>query len=196
MHRKTGFWVVGWLVLVVLTGWLAFGRGWGPMATGPAYGWGPMGGGWDEGYRSDAAPGWYGMGPGMMGRWGTGRAYGMMGPDGMSGMAGGAYAMLPWLLTDLTPEQAQKIGGLLNAPDTRRLMQLRWEAQAGLARLYMAEKRDWNALRAAAMAVSDLQRQQLEAALETQQKVDALLTDSQRQAVARAQRSYGWMGAQ
>lgn len=203
MNRKTGFWVAGWLVLVVLTGFLAFGRGWGPMAYGPAYGWGHMGG-WDEDYRSDAAPGWYGMGPGMMGGRGTGRAYGMMGPYGMSGMgagmgpgmAGGAYAMLPWILTDLTPEQTQKIGALLNAPENRNVLQQRWEAQAGLARLYAAEKRDWNAIRAAAMAVSNLQRQQLEAALDMQQKVDALLTDSQRQAMARAQRSYGWMGAQ
>lgn len=104
--------------------------------------------------------------------------------------------MLPWILTDLTPEQTQKIGALLNAPENRNVLQQRWEAQAGLARLYAAEKRDWNAIRAAAMAVSNLQRQQLEAALDMQQKVDALLTDSQRQAMTRAQRSYGWMGAQ
>lgn len=213
MNRKTGFWVAVWVVLVVLTGFLAFGHGWGRMGYGPAYGWGRMGG-WDEGYRADAGPGWYGMGPGMMaGRgpgygWGAGRAYGTMGPYGAGmpmmgpgmgpGMAGGAYAMLPWVLADLTPAQLQKIGALLSDPDgrNRNLMQQRWEAQAGLSRLYATEKRDWTAIRAASVAVSDLQRQQLEAAIDLQQKIDALLTDSQRQELARAQRSYGWMGAQ
>lgn len=202
MTRKTGFWIVVWVLLLILTGFLAFGRGWGPMAYGPAYGWGRMGG-WDDGYRSDAAPGWYGMGPGMMGGWGADRAYGMMAPHGPGvpgmgagmGPAGGAYAMLPWLVTDLTPEQVQKIAALLNAPEDRKLLQQRWEAQAGLARLYAAEQRDWNAIRAAAMTVSNLQRQQLEAAIDLQQKMDALLTDQQRQAMARAQRSFGWMGS-
>jgi len=208
MHRKPGFWVVVWIVLVVLTGFLAFGHGWGGRAYGPAYGWGRMGG-WSDGYRANAAPGWYGMGPGMMSGpgtgygWGAGRAYGMMGPYGPGAgmgpaMAGGAYAMLPWVLEDLTPEQVQKIGALLNDPEgrSRALMQQRWEAQAGLSRLYATEKRDWAAIRSASLAISDLQRQQLEAAIDLQQKIDALLTDSQRQELARAQRSYGWLGAQ
>ena len=208
MNRKTGFWVVVWIVLVVLTGFLAFGHGWGGRAYGPAYGWGRMGG-WNDGYRANAAPGWYGMGPGMMSGpgtgygWGAGRAYGMMGPYGPGAgmgpaMAGGAYAMLPWVLEDLTPEQVQKIGALLNDPEgrSRALMQQRWEAQAGLSRLYATEKRDWAAIRSASLAISDLQRQQLEAAIDLQQKIDALLTDSQRQELARAQRSYGWLGAQ
>ena len=208
MNRKPGFWVVVWIVLVVLTGFLAFGHGWGGRAYGPGYGWGRMGG-WNEAYRANAAPGWYGMGPGMMSGpgtgygWGAGRAYGMMGPYGPGAgmgpaMAGGAYAMLPWVLEDLTPEQVQKIGALLNDPEGRRraLMQQRWEAQAGLTRLYATEKRDWNAIRTASLAISDLQRQQLEAAIDLQQKIDALLTDSQRQELARAQRSYGWTGAQ
>lgn len=213
MNRKSGFWVVLWIVLVVLTGFLAFGHGWGGRAYGPAYSWGRMGG-WNEDYRADGDPGWYGMGSGMMGGsgagygWGAGRPYGMMGRYGAGvpmmgagmgpGMGGGAYAMLPWALADLTADQVQKIGALLNDPAGRQraLMQQRWEAQAGLTRLYATEKRDWNAIRTASAAVSDLRRQQLEAAIDLQQKIDALLTDSQRQELARAQRSYSWMGAQ
>ncbi len=203
MNRKPGFWVVVWIVLVVLTGFLAFGYGWGGRAYGPGYGW-------DEGYRADGTSNWYGMGPGMMRGpgagygWGAGRGHGMTGPYGAGapmmgpGMAGGAYAMLPWILADLTPEQVQKIGALLNDPEGRQraFMQQRWEAQASLNRLYATEKRDWNAIRAASVTVFNVQRQQLDTAIDLQQKIDALLTDSQRQELARAQRSLGWMGAQ
>lgn len=213
MNRKTGFWIIVWIVLVVLTGFLAFGHGWGGRGYGPAYGWGRMSD-WSEDYRADGNPGWYGMGSGTMRGSGAvygraaGRQYGMMGPygPGIPGagpsmgpdMGGGAYAMLPWLLVDLTPEQVQKIALLLNDPDSRNraLMQQRWEAQANLTRFYGTEKRDWNAIRAASVTVFDLQRQQLDAAIDLQQKIDALLTDSQRQELARTQRSYGWMGAQ
>lgn len=210
MNRKVGFWIAVWLVLVIVTGLLAFGHGWSRMGYGSAYGWGRMGG-WDDSYRDRAAPGWYGMGPGMMGGagagygWGPGRAHGMMGLYGPydaglgagMGVAGGAYAMLPWLLTDLTPEQVQQIGALLSAPEggSRDLLQQRWTAQASLARLYAADQRDWAAIRAASAAVADLQRRQMEAAIELQQRIDALLTDSQRRALARAQRSPGWLAA-
>lgn len=201
MHRKAGFWIATWLVLVILTGFFAFGHRWAGVAYGPGYGWGHMGA-WGEGYRADGAPGWYGMGPGMMGGWGggygwgAGRPYRMMGPYA-PGVAGGAYAMLPWLLTDLTPEQVQKIGALLNDSEgrNRALLQQRWEAQAKLNRLYAAETREWNAIRAASAAMADLQRQQLDATVDLQQKIDALLSDSQRREMARAQRSYGWLEA-
>jgi len=125
---------------------------------------------------------WYGMGPGMMG-------FGMRGP-------GGDYAMMLRLLPDLTPEQTGKIEQL-QAELIRRnlgLMQQRREAQASLNRLYASEKRDWNAIRAASRTVFDLQRQQMEAAIDMQQKIDGLLTGSQRRQVARAWRSHGWLG--
>ena len=73
-------------------------------------------------------------------------------------------------------------------------MQQRQEAQARLNRLYAGEKRDWDAIRTAARTVFDLQRQQMEAAIDTRQKIDGLLTDSQRRQMAHFWRSHGWQG--
>lgn len=224
MNKKSGFWIALWVVLVVLTGFLAFGSGGGYRGYGPSSGWGPMGN-WFEGNRGDGAAAWYGPGSGMIGRanygqgWGGGRSFGMMGAYGAGvpgmgygmgaggvgagmgfGMAGGGYAMMPWALPDLTPEQVQKIGQLQNDPDgrMRSFMQQRWEVQASLSRLYAAEKPDWSAIRKANMDLLELQRQQLDVTLDQQQKMDALLTDSQRTEMARARRSvgFGWMGGQ
>lgn len=195
MNQKSGFWVALWVVLVVVTGFFAFGSGSGAMGYyGPWHGWGRMGGWDDDGYRRDGASGWHGMGPGMMGQYGMG----MPGLDaGIGfGMAGGGSAMMHWRLPDLTSEQVRKIGQLQSDSEERHrsLMQQRWEAQARLNRLYAAEKRDWSAILSASRALFDLQRQQLDAAIDVQQKIDGLLTDSQRQAMARAWRGYGWMG--
>jgi Spy/CpxP family protein refolding chaperone len=204
MNRKRGFWIALWVILVVVTGFLAFGHGSGVVGYGPWHGWGRMGG-WHDGgrYRADDVPGWYGRGPGMMGGaasgqgWSRGRPYGMMGPNG-AGMAGWGYAMMPWWLPDLTPEQVQKIGQLHNELAQRNLgvMQQRWETQARLQSLYAAEKRDWNAIRATSRSLFDLQRQQMDAAIDVQQKIDGVLTASQRQQMAQAWRDDGWMGAQ
>lgn len=177
MNRKRGFWIALWLALVVVTGWLAWAHG--PMGTG-WHGWSRMGT-WemDRGDRGDGPHAWHGMGPGMMG-------FGMWGH-------GGDYAMMRRLLTDLTPEQIEKIDPL-QAELTRRnlsLMQQRRAAQARLNRLYASEERDWDAIRAAARTVSDLQRQQMETAIDTQQKIDGLLTDSQRRQMAHAWRNHG-----
>lgn len=62
--------------------------------------------------------------------------------------------------------------------------------------LYSSEKRDWNAIRSAASTLTELQRQQIETGLEIQQKIDSMLTDSQRQEMKRAWRGYGWQGCQ
>lgn len=182
MNRKRGFWIALWLALVVVTGWLAWAHG--PMGKGygPWHGWGRMGA-WemDRGDRGAGPHAWHGMGPGMMG-------FGMWGH-------GGDYATMLRLLTDLTPEQAEKIDPL-QAELTRRnldLMQQRREAQARLNQLYASEKRDWDAIRAAARTVFDLQHQQMEAAIDTQQKIDDLLTDSQRRQMTDAWRNHGWL---
>jgi Spy/CpxP family protein refolding chaperone len=154
--------------------------------------------------------GWRGMGPGMMGGagmwgagpgWAAGNGYGMMGTNGagMPAMGyGTGYATMPWVPPDLTPEQVQKIGQLQGDPQGRQqnLMQQRWESQAELSRLYAAEPRDWGVIRAAATAQLELQRRQLDATIELQQKLDALLTDSQRKEMAKARRSLGWAGTQ
>ncbi len=212
MNRKNGFWIALWVILVVVTGFFAFGYGPGGMGYGPWHGWGRMGA-WDDAYRADGTRGWYGMGPAMMGGAGygmqPGAAYGpgMMGQYGGGmpwmgagmgpGMAGRPYAMMPWTPPDLTSEQAQKIGQLQTESEARNrgLMQQGWEAQARLNGLYTADKRDWNAIRTASRTLFDLRRQQMEAMIDMQQKIDGLLTDSQRQEMARAWRGYGWMGA-
>lgn len=211
MNRKSRFWIALWLIFVVVTGFLAINYGAGGMGYGPWHAWGRTGG-WGEGYRADGAPGWYGMEPGMMSGaesgsgWGMGRPYGMMGQYGGEmpgmgagyGMAGGVYDMMPFGPSDLTSEQVQKISQLQSESDesNRHLMQQRWEMQLRLNGLYAAEKRDWNAIRIASRALSDLQRQKLEASIDAQQKIDGLLTDGQRRDMARTWRGHGWMGAQ
>ena len=201
MNRKRGFWIALWVVLIVVTGWLAFGHG--GMGYGPWHGVGRMGA-WDGGHRADRGQGGYGMGPGMMGGaapgqgWGMGRIHGMIGPygAGMPGMgAGMGLGMTP---ADLTSEQAQKIDQLQQEARarTRSLAQQLWAAHDTLNGLHMTEKRDWDAIRAASHKLSDLQRQQLDAAIDLQQKIDGVLTDSQRRDMARSWRGHGWMGAQ
>ncbi|OZA29410.1 MAG: hypothetical protein B7X93_05965 [Hydrogenophilales bacterium 17-61-9] len=210
MNRKNGFWIALWATLIVVTGFLAFGAGSGGMGYGPWQGWGRMGG-WDNSHRLDGSFGGYATGRGMTGGtahgqgWGMDMPYAMMGQDGMGGMGagmgfgmpGGGFAMMPWQLPRLTPEQEQKISPLWRDSAERNfsLMQQRREAQARLSGLYATGKRDWNAIRAASQQVFELQRRQHDAAIDLQQKIDGLLTDSQRQDLARAWHGYGWMGA-
>ena len=185
MNRKRGFWIALWVALVVVTGFLAFGYGSAGMGYGPWHHWGRTGP-WemDRGYRAAEAHALYGLGPGMMG----------MAP----GMWGGRYTMMPWWPPDLTAQQSEKIGQLRAefVQRNRRLLQQSWEAQDRLNSLYATEKRDWNAIRAASLQVFDLQRQQMENAIGVQQEIDGLLTDSQRQQMARAWTAYGRMSAQ
>lgn len=201
MNRKRGFWIALWVILVVVTGLLAFG--YGGMGYGPWHG-GRMGA-WDDGYRADRGQGRYGMGPGMMGGaapgqgWGMGRYHGMMGQYGaeMPGMGAGMMGF-GTALPDLTSDQAQKIDQLQQEALARNrgLAQQLWAAQDTLNRLHMNEKRDWDAIRAASQKLFDLQRQQLDAAIDLKQKIDGELTDSQRRDMARSWRGHGWMGVQ
>ena len=143
------------------------------------------------------------MGPGMMGGMGM-MPYGMMGQMGAgmhgmgAGMRGGGYAPAPGQMPGLTSEQAQKISQLQQEAQARNssLAQQLWAAQDKLNLLLMNEKRDWSAIRAASQKILELQRQQHDAAIDLQQKVDGLLTNSQRQEMARSWQGYGWMGAQ
>ena len=194
MNWKRGFWITLWVVLVVVTGFLAFGSGTVGMGYGPWHHWGRMGA-WemDRDYRGAEAHALYGMGPWMMG--GHGAMMTGIGP----GMWGSRYnTMMPWWPPDLTAQQSEKIGQLHGEfiQRNRDLLQQSWEAQDRLNRLYAAEKRDWDAIRTASQHVFDLQRQQMDAAIDIQQKIDGLLTDSQRQQMTRAWAAYGRMGAQ
>ena len=199
MNRKKGFWIALWVILVVVTGYFAFFHASLGMGYGPWPGWG-----WEgrEGYEGETYPayrsrGWQGMPHGWMGERGAGRDYGMMGPYGGT-MPGMGYGMMPGDLPELTPEQSRQLEQLQaeQFERGRALMQQMWQTQARLNELYAADKRDWNAIRGATQKLFDLQRQQHESAVELQRKIDGLLTDAQRQVLARSQRGYGWMGRQ
>jgi Spy/CpxP family protein refolding chaperone len=207
MNRKNAFWIALWVVLVVVTGYFAFFHAF--LGYGPWHGWGWAGRGGYEGesYPAYRSRGGQGMPHGWMGdrrpdgEWGAGRNYGMMGPyGGAPGMGFGmpGYGMMPWSLADLTPEQSWKIAKLQaeQLERGRTLMQQIWQIQAHLNELYAADKLDWNAIRSTSQKLFDLQRQQHESVLELQQKIDVLLTDAQRQEMARPQRGYEWMGRQ
>lgn len=208
MHRKTGLWIALWVVLVVVTGYFAFFHTPFGMGYGPWHGWG-MTDRW--GYEGESYPayhsrGWHDISPGWMGGWRPDgdrrRDCGMMGSYGgaMPGMGLGmpGYPMMPWYLPNLTAEQSEKIGKLQTEQmdRNRTLMQQMWETRTHLNALYASDNRDWNAIRGATQKLFELQRQQHESAIEFHQKIDELLTDAQRQDMARSQRGYGWMGRQ
>lgn len=208
MNRKHAFWIALWVVLVVITGYFAFFRSpWG-MGYGPWHGWG-----WGDRWNNESASpayrsrGWHGMAPGWMGGWGPDgewaerRNYGMMsrygGMPGMGfGMLGYGMGTLPGALPELTPEQSRQLEQLQaeQFERSRALMQQIWQTQAHLNELYAADKRDWDAIRGTTQKLFELQRQQHESTIELQQKIDGVLTDAQRQALARSQHGYGWMG--
>jgi Spy/CpxP family protein refolding chaperone len=186
MNRNRGFKIALWLLLLVATGWLAWAYGPMGMGYGPGHGWGRAG------VRdADRFPAWYDMGSGMMrdhdGMM-MGRGFGM----------GGDATMMARRLPDLSAEQAGRIGRLEDELARRNLdlMRQRREVLERLNRLYAAERRDWNAIRAASREAADLQRRQMEAAIDTQQKLDDVLTESQRREMARSWRNHGWMGTQ
>lgn len=210
MNRKTIFWIALWVVLVAVTGYFAFLRGPMGMGYGPWHSWDNEEG-WDDpgAYPAHRYRGWHGMPPGWMGggwqqneAWGRGRNYGMMGPYGsaMPGMGLGmpGFGTTPWALPGLTSEQSGKIDTLQTEQfdRSRAVMQQMWQIRGRLNELYAADKRDWEAIRSTTQQLFELQRQQHESVIELQQKIDGLLTDAQRQELARAQRGYGRMGWQ
>ena len=192
MKSKTGYWIALWVLLVVVVGYFAFGHGYGGRGYGPGFGWGHMGG-WNDRYREGSAPGWHGYGWGLMDETESGYGRGMMGQYGFSG---GADGMMPFLPQNLTDEQAKKITPLQSEleKNSLNLLQQRREIQSRLQSLYASDKRDWKAIRETGKALSDLQRKQMDAAIEMQQKIDGLLTDNQRQEVMRSWRNNGWQG--
>jgi Spy/CpxP family protein refolding chaperone len=158
-------WATGALLVVLLAGtaWAQdddTGMPYGPMGmTGPC----PMMGG----------------GMGMMGGRGMGMGMGPgMGP-GM-GMMGG---MGPYGMLDLTTDQRNKINKIHDEArrknwDTLGKMQ---DEQAKLRDLYAADKRDPKAISAVVASVQALERQILEVMLDAHNRMDAVLTDAQRE---------------
>ena len=198
MKQKTGYWIALWVILVVVVGFFAFGHGYGGRGYGPGYGWGHMGG-WGDRYSTDGDSGWHGYGWGMMGDADTGFGRGMGYPRemmGRYGLSGGAYGMMPFLPQNLTDEQAKKIGPLQSEAEKSNLnlLQQRKVLQSRLQSLYASDKRDWDAIRSSVKELTDLQRKQMDAAIEMQQKIDGLLTDNQRQEMMRSWRNDGLQG--
>lgn len=114
-----------------------------------------------------------GMGPGMTG--------GGMGPGMGMGMMGGG--MGPYGMLDLSADQQGKINKIHD--ETRRKNWATYgkiqDEQAKLRDLYLADKRDTKAISAAVAGIQALERQVLETRLDAHNRMDALLTDAQRE---------------
>jgi Spy/CpxP family protein refolding chaperone len=185
---------LGALLAMVTVAASVWAHGGGPGGYGPGYGYG------------------YGMGPGMMGGYGTMHGPGMMGGYGMygPGMMGGGYGMGPgmmggygmygpgmmgmgpvWML-NLTDEQRAKISKLqeqLRKKQWTTMGQIMDERQK-LYELYSAENPDPKKVGAVYGKIFDLRRQMIEAAIDTQNRAQAVLTQEQRAQLE--QWRHGW----
>lgn len=147
---------------------------------GPGYRQGPgmMGGGYGPGYGQGYGMmgGYgqgYGMGPGMMGR-GYGPGYGM-GP----GMMGG-YGYIP----NLTDEQRSKLGEIQQEfARTHWALMSAMHAEGGpMAQMYSGDEK---AVRQGYEAMAAAHKQMFETSLEMRKRMDAVLTDEQREHMRR-----------
>ena len=158
------------MIIVTAGAWAHGGGGYGP-GYGYGYGMGPgmMGG--------------YGMmhGPGMMGGYGMMHGPGMMGGEGM--MYGpGMTGMGPVWMLNLTDEQRAKIGklqGELRKKQWATMGQIMDEREK-LFELYSADSPDAKKVGAVYGKIFDLRRQMIEATIDTQNRMQALLTKEQR----------------
>lgn len=136
------------------------------MADSPQGAYGPcgMGPGMMGSYGSS-----YGMGPGMMGGYGSG--YGMM----------GGYA--PRSDLNLTAEQRSKISKIQN--DVRQkhweLMGKMQDEQSQMNEQYNSDKRDDAALSKSYRKMSEYRHQMFDLSLSAQSRIDAVLTKEQRE---------------
>src|SRR5512139_797045 len=150
----------------------------GGCPMGPGYGMGPgmMGGGYGMG--PGMMGGGYGMGPGMMGG-GYGMGPGMMG----GGMMGGGYGMGPRGLPDLTADQRAKIAKIRD--ETRRknweLMGQMMDEQTRLGDLYDSPKQDSDAITNSYKKISELQRRIYESSADAHKRMEAVLTQEQKE---------------
>lgn len=134
----------------------------------------------------------YGMGMGMMG--GMGPGMGMMG-DGMGGFGPGMMGMGPMAMLDLSDAQTaqlQKIQAEFMKAQ-RPLMRRIWDEKKKFWDLMKAEKPDPAAIGKAYGRLADLQRQALEAHVDAENKMAAVLTKEQ-QAQMRRGFGHGMMG--
>lgn len=115
----------------------------------------------------------YGMGPGMMG--------GMMGP----GMTGGGYGMLYQL--NLSSDQWSKVNAIHEdvAKKQWELAGKMREEAYKLRNLMASEKRDRSAITGEYKKLQELRLQSFQARLETQEKIDGVLTKEQKEQLRR-----------
>lgn len=138
-------------------------------------GYGMMGGGMGYGTGMGMMGGGMGPGMGMMGGMGPGMGGGMDGfGPGMMGM--GPMAMLD--LSDAQTAQLQKIQAEFMKAQ-RPLMRRIWDEKKQLWNLKNAEKPDPAAVGKAYSRLADLQRQALEAHIDAENKMAAVLTKEQ-----------------
>jgi Spy/CpxP family protein refolding chaperone len=165
-------------------------------------------------------PGYYGMGPGMMGGYGGGYGPGMMGgcgggygPGMMGGYGGGygpgmmggygaGYGMGPGMMggydqvfdLKLTADQRGKIARIQD--DVRRkhweLMGKIQDEQSQMNEQYYSDKRDDAALSKSNRKISDLRQQMFDLSLSARKQTDAVLTKEQRDQLKRG--GYGGYG--
>lgn len=168
------------------------GGGYGPGMMGGGYGYGPgmMGQGYGPG--SGYGPGMMGggYGHGMMGG-GYGYGPGMMGQGYGQGMMGGG----PLYMLDLNDEQLSKVNQIRD--ESRRknwdTMGKLLDERARMRDLMNADKRDPGAIGKQSMKLADLRRQMLESAIDSQNRIDALLSKEQRDQLRSWRRN--WMQA-
>lgn len=150
---------------------------------GPGYGMGPgmMGPGMMGGYGPGPGGGYgygHGMGAGMMG---SGMMGGMMGP----GMMGGGYGMLYQL--NLSSDQWSKVNAIHEdvAKKQWELAGKMREEAYKLRNLMASEKRDRSAITGEYKKLQELRLQSFQARLETQEKIDGVLTKEQKEQLRR-----------
>ena len=148
--------------------------------SGPGYGTGPgMMGGYGPGYgmgpgmMGGYGPGGYGMGPGMMGGYGPGM---------MWGYGGGGFGGL-----NLTDDQRAKIAAIQEESSRRQWELMGKMHQQGfhMHQLFDSGKSDDAAARKSYQAMADAHKQMFEATLEARKRIDAVLTNEQREQLKR-----------
>ncbi len=120
----------------------------------------------------------HGMGGGMMGDCGGGMMGGMMGGHGMMLESPRMHMVRALNLSDEQRAKINKLSDELQHKNWEREGMIRDEA-AKLRDLYEADKRDPKAIGAEYQKIFDIKRQMIEAMVDTQNRVEALLTPEQ-----------------
>ncbi len=118
------------------------------------------------------------MGHGMMGDCGGGMMGGMMGGHGMMLESPRIHMVMALNLSDEQRAKINKLSDELQHKNWEREGVIRDEA-AKLRDLYEADKRDPKAIGAEYQKIFDIKRQMIEAMVDTQNRVEALLTPEQ-----------------